>query len=41
VIPESCVVEIDGSRIDDSRAVDGDLEISTTVDKHTVVIRCA
>ena len=40
VIPESCVVEIDGGRIDDWRAVDGDLEISTTVDKHTVVIRC-
>lgn len=40
VTPEQCDVEIDGVRSNDWRAVDGDLEISTTVDKHTFVVRC-
>ncbi|MFQ5914535.1 MAG: hypothetical protein ACE5JS_15275 [Nitrospinota bacterium] len=41
VSPETCVVEVDGVRSDDWRIVDGDIEISTTIDKHTFVIRCA
>ncbi len=40
VAAEHCVIEIDGVRSDDWRVVEGDLEISTTVDKHAFVIRC-
>ncbi len=40
VVPEHCVVEVDGVRSDDWRVSDGNLEISTTVDKHTFIIRC-
>ncbi len=39
VAAEHCVIEIDGVRSNDWRVVEGDLEISTTVDKHTFVIR--
>ena len=39
VIPENCSVEVDGVGSDEWRVVEGDLEISTTVDKHTFVIR--
>ncbi len=40
VAPEHCVIEVDGVYSEDWRAVEGDLEISTTVDKHTFVVRC-
>ena len=40
VAPETCAVEIDGVRSDDWRTVDGDLEISTSVGRHTFVVRC-
>ncbi len=40
VAPEQCVIEIDGVRSNDWRVVEGDLEISTTIDEHTFVIRC-
>ncbi len=41
VVPEACVIEVDGVHSDDWNPVEGDLEVSTTVDKHTFVIRCA
>ena len=41
VTPENCSVEVDGVRSDEWRTVDGDLEISTTVDNHTFIIRCS
>ncbi len=40
VRPDGCDIEIDGTRSDDWQAVDGEIEISTTVGKHAFVIRC-
>lgn len=40
VVPDACVVEADGVRSNDWRAVGDELEISTTVGKHAFVIRC-
>ena len=40
VAPERCVVEVDGARSDEWRVVDGDVEVSTTVARHTFIIRC-
>ena len=37
---DDCVIEIDGARSDDWRAVDGEIEVSTTVGKHAFVVRC-
>ena len=39
VRPEGAVVEIDGERSEDWRAVDGEIEISTTVGEHAIVVR--
>tara|TARA_Y100001934_G_scaffold181447_1_gene214688 strand:+ start:677 stop:1522 length:846 start_codon:yes stop_codon:yes gene_type:complete len=39
VNPDNCVVVSDGVVSDDWRAVDGDIEVSTTVDEHTFVVR--
>ena len=36
--PQCCQVIIDGERSNDGRAVDGEVEISTTVGPHTVLI---
>ena len=37
--PGRCAVEIDGRRSDDWRAVDGEIEIATTVGRHAIVVR--
>ena len=37
--PESCTLIVDGVKSYDWREVDGNLEISTTVGKHTFLIR--
>ncbi|MGE3992801.1 hypothetical protein [Pseudorhodoplanes sp.] len=39
--PQTCIVEADGVRSDDWKLVDGEIEISTTIGKHSFVIRCA
>jgi hypothetical protein len=39
VSPQTCAVEVDGVRSNAWRIVDGDIEISTTVGKHSFVIR--
>jgi hypothetical protein len=40
VVPGNCSVEIDGTKSDNWRIVEGQIEISTTVGNHTVVVRC-
>ena len=39
VEPARCSVEIDGARSEDWHEVDGDIEVSTTVGRHTIVVR--
>ena len=39
VKPDNCTVVADGAMSDDWRAVEGDIEVSTTVGEHTFVIR--
>ena len=39
VDPDRCVLVADGAASDDWRAVEGDMEISTTVGEHTFVVR--
>ena len=39
VPPGACSVEIDGRQSSDWRVVDGEMEISTTVGQHSLVIR--
>jgi hypothetical protein len=40
VVPGNCSVEVDGTKSDNWRIVEGQIEISTTVGNHTVVVRC-
>ena len=39
MVPGACTVEIDGQPSSDWRTVDGEVEISTTIGRHTYVIR--
>ena len=39
VDPDRCTIEADGEASDDWRAVEGDIEVSTTVGEHTFVVR--
>ena len=39
VNPDRCTIETDGMALDHWRAVEGDIEVSTTVGEHTFVVR--
>jgi hypothetical protein len=40
VVPQACTLEIDGEVSESWRVVDGDIEISTTVGRHRLLVRC-